>query len=79
MELDFGDRLRSPLRRLEGLFASLRRAGSLQSQRGVQGGYLFARPADQGAPDLPVMEPVPEGWLADPESDHGLVCPGYHR
>ena len=28
---------------LEGLFASLRRAGILQSQRGVKGGYLFAR------------------------------------
>jgi Rrf2 family transcriptional regulator, cysteine metabolism repressor len=26
------------------LFASLRRAGILQSQRGVKGGYLFARP-----------------------------------
>jgi len=29
---------------LEGLFASLRRAGILQSQRGVKGGYSFARP-----------------------------------
>jgi Rrf2 family cysteine metabolism transcriptional repressor len=28
---------------LEGLFATLRRAGILQSQRGVKGGYLFAR------------------------------------
>ena len=28
---------------LEGLFASLRRAGVLQSQRGVKGGYQFAR------------------------------------
>jgi hypothetical protein len=31
---------------------------------------------DQGDPDLPVIEPVPEGWLPDPDSDHGLVCPG---
>jgi Rrf2 family transcriptional regulator, cysteine metabolism repressor len=32
---------------LEGLFATLRRAGILQSQRGVKGGYQFARaPAD---------------------------------
>ena len=29
---------------LEGLFATLRRAGILQSQRGVKGGYTFARP-----------------------------------
>jgi Rrf2 family cysteine metabolism transcriptional repressor len=29
---------------LEGLFASMRRAGILQSQRGVKGGYSFARP-----------------------------------
>ena len=29
---------------LEGLFAALRRAGILQSQRGVKGGYSFARP-----------------------------------
>jgi Rrf2 family transcriptional regulator, cysteine metabolism repressor len=28
---------------LEGLFATLRRAGILQSQRGVKGGYQFAR------------------------------------
>jgi Rrf2 family protein len=29
---------------LESLFATLRRAGILQSQRGVRGGYTFARP-----------------------------------
>jgi Rrf2 family protein len=33
-----------PVQFLEGLFATLRRAGVLQSQRGVRGGYLFARP-----------------------------------
>jgi Rrf2 family protein len=36
-----------PVQFLEGLFAALRRAGILQSQRGVKGGYSFARPADQ--------------------------------
>jgi Rrf2 family transcriptional regulator, cysteine metabolism repressor len=36
-----------PVQFLEGLFATLRRAGILQSQRGVKGGYNFARaPAD---------------------------------
>jgi Rrf2 family transcriptional regulator, cysteine metabolism repressor len=36
-----------PVQFLEGLFANLRRAGILQSQRGVKGGYNFARqPAD---------------------------------
>jgi Rrf2 family protein len=33
-----------PVQFLEGLFATLRRAGVLQSQRGVKGGYTFARP-----------------------------------
>ncbi len=36
-----------PVQFLEQLFASLRRAGLLRSQRGVKGGYSFARrPAD---------------------------------
>ena len=36
-----------PLQFLEQLFATLRRAGLLQSQRGVKGGYTFVRdPAD---------------------------------
>jgi Rrf2 family protein len=34
----------TPVQLLEGLFATLRRGGVLQSQRGVKGGYLFARP-----------------------------------
>ena len=34
-----------PVQFLEGLFATLRRAGILHSQRGVKGGYSFARPA----------------------------------
>lgn len=33
-----------PVQFLEGMFATLRRAGILQSQRGVKGGYMFARP-----------------------------------
>ena len=36
-----------PAQFLEGLFATLRRAGVLQSQRGVKGGYSFARPPDE--------------------------------
>jgi Rrf2 family transcriptional regulator, cysteine metabolism repressor len=34
-----------PVQFLEQLFAVLRRAGLLRSQRGVKGGYSFARPA----------------------------------
>ena len=34
-----------PVQFLEQLFASLRRAGILRSQRGVKGGYTLARPA----------------------------------
>ena len=36
-----------PAQFLEQLFASLRRAGLLKSQRGVKGGYRFARPPAQ--------------------------------
>jgi Rrf2 family cysteine metabolism transcriptional repressor len=36
-----------PVQFLEQLFASLRRAGVLRSQRGVKGGYRFARPATE--------------------------------
>ena len=36
-----------PVQFLEQLFASLRRGGVLRSQRGVKGGYSFARPADE--------------------------------
>jgi Rrf2 family protein len=43
-----------PVQFLEGLFATLRRAGILHSQRGVKGGYSFARPADE----LSVLEVV---------------------
>jgi Rrf2 family cysteine metabolism transcriptional repressor len=36
-----------PVQFLEGLFATLRRAGILTSQRGVKGGYSFARPPEE--------------------------------
>jgi Rrf2 family protein len=36
-----------PAQFLEQLFATLRRAGILKSQRGVKGGYSFGRPAEQ--------------------------------
>jgi Rrf2 family transcriptional regulator, cysteine metabolism repressor len=52
-----------PVQFLEGLFASLRRAGILQSQRGARGGYSFARPPQE----LTVLEVVEEleGDLGD--------------
>ena len=51
-----------PVQFLEGLFATLRRAGILQSQRGVKGGYSFARPPEK----VTVLEVVEllEGDLA---------------
>jgi Rrf2 family transcriptional regulator, cysteine metabolism repressor len=36
-----------PAQFLEQLFATLRRAGILRSQRGVKGGYSFGKPAEQ--------------------------------
>ncbi len=36
-----------PVQFLEQLFATLRRAGVLRSQRGVKGGYSLARPASE--------------------------------
>lgn len=61
-----------PVQFLEGLFATLRRAGILQSQRGVKGGYSFARPAEE----LTVLEVVEalEGTLgADAARQGGEV------
>jgi Rrf2 family transcriptional regulator, cysteine metabolism repressor len=40
---ELADARKIPVQFLEGLFATLRRAGILQSQRGVKGGYSFAR------------------------------------
>jgi len=36
-----------PVQFLEGMFATLRRGGILHSQRGVKGGYTFARPPSE--------------------------------
>ena len=44
---DLARRRDIPVQFLEQLFAVLRRAGILRSQRGVKGGYSFARPPDQ--------------------------------
>ncbi len=53
-----------PLHLLEQLFAGLRRAGVLQSQRGVKGGYSFARPPSEVSL-LEVVEVV-DGRFAPP-------------
>jgi Rrf2 family transcriptional regulator, cysteine metabolism repressor len=60
-----------PVQFLEGLFATLRRAGILQSQRGVKGGYSFARPAE----DVTVLEVVEalEGALGGEAADAGEI------
>jgi Rrf2 family protein len=60
-----------PVQFLEGLFATLRRAGILQSQRGVKGGYSFARPADE----LTVLEVVEalEGALNGDAATQGEI------
>ena len=60
-----------PVQFLEGLFATLRRAGILHSQRGVKGGYSFARPADT----LTVLEVVEalEGALGADAAQQGEV------
>jgi Rrf2 family transcriptional regulator, cysteine metabolism repressor len=60
-----------PVQFLEGLFATLRRAGVLQSQRGVKGGYLFARPPAE----VTVLEVVEllEGELGAEAAEAGPV------
>ena len=60
-----------PVQFLEGLFATLRRAGILQSQRGVKGGYTFARPPSE----ITVLEVVEllEGELGSDASTNGAV------
>ena len=60
-----------PVQFLEGLFATLRRAGVLQSQRGVKGGYTFARPPAE----VTVLEVVEllEGELGAEAADAGPV------
>jgi Rrf2 family protein len=60
-----------PVQFLEGLFATLRRAGILQSQRGVKGGYSFARPPAE----ITVLEVVEllEGELGADATARGAV------
>jgi Rrf2 family transcriptional regulator, cysteine metabolism repressor len=60
-----------PVQFLEGLFASLRRGGILQSQRGVKGGYTFARPPE----DVSVLEVVEllEGELGTDAAASGPI------
>jgi len=60
-----------PVQFLEGLFATLRRAGILQSQRGVKGGYRFARPPGE----VTVLEVVEllEGELGAEAQASGAV------
>ena len=60
-----------PAQFLEGLFATLRRAGILQSQRGVKGGYSFARPPSE----ITVLEVVEllEGELGADAAANGPV------
>ncbi len=59
-----------PVQFLESLFATLRRGGVLQSQRGVKGGYSFARPPEQ----VTVLEIVEllEGELDGDAKDAGF-------
>ena len=60
-----------PVQFLEGLFATLRRAGILSSQRGVKGGYSFARSPEE----LTVLEVVEalEGTLSADAHDQGEI------
>ncbi len=60
-----------PVQFLEGLFATLRRAGILQSQRGVKGGYSFARPPSE----ITVLEIVEllEGELGTDAVESGVI------
>ena len=60
-----------PVQFLEGLFATLRRGGVLQSQRGVKGGYTFARPPRE----ITVLEVVEllEGELGTEAAASGQV------
>ena len=56
-----------PVQFLEGLFATLRRAGVLQSHRGVKGGYRFARPPGE-VTVLEVVELLEGDLGADPQA-----------
>ena len=63
---DLARRRDIPVQFLEQLFAVLRRAGLLRSQRGVKGGYSFARPpADITALEIVELLDGPLGRDAD--------------
>ena len=66
-----------PVQFLEGLFATLRRSGLLQSQRGVKGGYSFARPPAE----ITVLEVVEllEGELGTEAAEAGPLDGGNGR
>jgi Rrf2 family cysteine metabolism transcriptional repressor len=67
--LEIADAVEVPVHVLEQLFASLRRAGILQSQRGVRGGYSFRRaPAEVTV--LEVVETV-DGAIGGPSPRGG--------
>lgn len=69
--LDVAERRGVPPHLLEQLFASLRRSGVLQSQRGVRGGYSFRRDPSE-VTILDVVETV-DGRLG-PVDDGGRGC-----
>lgn len=60
-----------PVQFLEQLFSSLRRAGMLKSQRGVKGGYSFAKPPE-GITVLDVVEAL-DGEVGADASNAGEV------
>jgi Rrf2 family transcriptional regulator, cysteine metabolism repressor len=63
---DLARRRDIPVQFLEQLFANLRRAGILKSQRGVKGGYSFGRaPADVTVLDVVELLDGPFGAGAD--------------
>lgn len=65
------ERRAMPLQFLEQLFSTLRRAGLLNSQRGVKGGYSLARPPE----DITVLEVVQalDGRLGEEAREAGGI------
>lgn len=68
--LEIAEATGMPVHFLEQLFSALRRAGVLQSQRGVKGGYSFLRPPA----DVTVLEVVEtvDGTLSAPKLRAGV-------
>ena len=63
-----------PVQFLEGMFATLRRAGILQSQRGVKGGYSFVRdPAEVSV--LEIVQILDGEFDAEAAAAGGAVWP----